>query len=67
MTGAEFIDLVRHVLGLDGAKLRRIVIDAHFQNVLIVYVEMLGDTRMLEITMPPIEAKIVPVQDGQSQ
>jgi len=39
-------------LGLRPDRVRRIVIDVDMKKPVLVYVEMMGDSRMLEITLP---------------
>lgn len=47
-------------LGIDGARVRRIVIDAEARQALKVYVEYFGDNRLLDVRPPsPAEVQIV--------
>jgi hypothetical protein len=50
----EFIGAVAPLLGIEQRNVRRIVIDALFDDVLIVHVEMLGDKGMLNV-VPTLE------------
>jgi hypothetical protein len=46
-------------LGIDGAKCRRLVIDAEARHILRIYVEYSGDGRVLDLTFPgPGEVEI---------
>lgn len=43
-------------IGLDGARVRRVVLDAEVGQSIKVYVECFGDERLLTIGTPPREA-----------
>ena len=51
ITGGEFIQNICSQLGLDGV--RRIVIDAQHDSIVTMYVEFVGDERLLDVTIPP--------------
>lgn len=51
-------------LGLDSAKVRRLVIDAEVGQLVKVYVECWGRSAMLEVNPPPREA--IQIQDVTS-
>jgi hypothetical protein len=62
MSGNAFMDLIAPALGVETAKVRRIVLDAEVGHVLKVYIEGFGDTRLLSITFPPINAELITMQ-----
>lgn len=52
ITGAKFVQQWAEALGIDPSECRRVVIDASVNNVLLVYVEKIGTTRLLDIQPP---------------
>lgn len=50
--GREWARRVCEALGLDAQRVRRIVVDAQPDEALHVYVEYLGDERMLSVSFP---------------
>ena len=52
LRGSDLITALAMALGLDGSRVRRIVIDAAYNDVVVVYVEQIGAVRMLEIDWP---------------
>ena len=47
LLGSDFLTTLCNALGLE--KVKRIVLDAEMDNAVIVYVEMLGDEKLLDI------------------
>lgn len=49
-----FMDAVGLAVGVEVGKARRIIVDATVGQPLRVYVEFLGDTRMLDLQLPTV-------------
>ena len=50
ISGKEFSVVLCKSLGLDPNRIRRIVLDVSVRDVVIAYVELIGDSRLLEIS-----------------
>lgn len=62
-----FILKVAKIIEIDSNRIRRIVIDAKFNQIVLVYVEMVGDERMLDIKMDKSEIKIMNVEKQEDE
>lgn len=66
VSSSEFALRFLKALGIDGARCRRLIIDAEVQHVLKVYVEYYGDERVLDIRFPElgeVDIRGVPAPD----
>lgn len=65
MRGSELLEKVCEAVGVDFQKTRRIVLDIPFDDWVAVYVEMIGDERLLEIstTLNGVEKEVISVND----
>ena len=66
ISGKEFSQAICKALGLEINRVRRIVLDISKDSLIVAYVEMIGDSRFLEISIESgIDAKITNVQDAK--
>lgn len=65
--GGDLMAAIANAIGVDGQKCRRIVLDAPYDGAVVVYVEMLTDTRILELNwtgeLKDTEVKFAPKPD----
>jgi hypothetical protein len=65
--GGDLMVAIANAIGVDGQKCRRIVLDAPYDGPVVVYVEMLTDTRILEFNwkgeLKDTEVKFAPKPD----
>lgn len=63
IAGQDFLSVICKTLGLE--KVRRIVIDAAMDDAVILYVEILGDERMIEIAnkISGFDIRVIKVQE----
>jgi len=47
--GSGLIERIAEAQGIDAARIRRIVVDARFDDVAIVYVELIGTEKLLGV------------------
>jgi len=57
-TGNKFIETVCPALGIEATLVKRVILDAKFGDIVNVYVEMLGSTKMLNIDFDLTDAKV---------
>ncbi len=48
--GREFLHILCKTMGFEDAKVRRIVLDVGMDDVVLVYVELFGDDRLLNVS-----------------
>ena len=67
ITGGALLKALAPVVGFDVSVIRRIVLDVRLDDVIVVYVELLGDSRLVEINWPGElkEANIVMVEKAK--
>ena len=64
----EFMKLLCPALGIEYKRLRRIVLDMSYDSIITAYVELIGDSRLLELSqsLEGVEIKVVNVQEMAS-
>lgn len=65
LLGGDLIDRLAPMIGVDGSKVRQIIIVADYDSVALVYIEMLGTEKLLELQPQHLEhAKIKIIGGG---
>lgn len=65
ITGNKYGEILATALGIDASRVRRIVLDVQLENIVIAYVEMVGDERLLNISQSfeGVELKVINAMD----
>jgi hypothetical protein len=63
--GRDFLTVVCQALDINPNTIRRIIIDAKYDNVIIVYAEMLGTKELLKIDFGSYDMKVVTASEGE--
>lgn len=50
LTGPKFIEHIAPMIGVESDSVRRVIIDAAIGSIVLVYVELIGDTRLYNIS-----------------
>jgi len=66
LKGSGLIDAICKAQGIDSGRVRRIVVDAEYNNIARVYVEMAGTMGLLDVDWgdPGIEVKVLEAKDA---
>ena len=59
ISGNEFLLYLCKQLGLEWQKISRIVIDAQYNAVVRVYIEKVGDERLLSVNIPSSDIEVI--------
>ncbi len=62
--GGDLIDRLAPMIGVDGSKVRQIIIVANHDSVALVYVEMLGTEKLLEFQPQHLEHAKIKIVGG---
>ena len=57
-TGSKFLEVICPAIGVEPELVKRVIIDAPFDDIVQVYVEMIGSSKLLNIDFDLKEARI---------
>ena len=64
MTGGGLIDALAPALGVDATRVRRIVLDATYDDLTIAYVELVGTVDLLDVQWGKTEIEVRVLKGG---
>lgn len=57
--GRDFITKIAPLVGVEPDRIQKIVIEATYNGLILVYIRLLGDERLLGVDMTDVELKVI--------